>query len=51
VLLIEQNARAALEAADFGYVLETGNVVAHGPAAALLHDPVLIATYLGGHAA
>jgi branched-chain amino acid transport system ATP-binding protein len=51
VLLIEQNARAALEAADFGYVLETGSVVAHGPAAALLHDPVLIATYLGGHAA
>jgi branched-chain amino acid transport system ATP-binding protein len=50
VLLVEQNARAALEAADYGYVLETGSVVAHGPAAGLLHDPVLIETYLGGHA-
>ncbi len=51
VLLVEQNARAALEVADYGYVLETGGVAAHGSAAELMHDPVLVATYLGGHAA
>jgi branched-chain amino acid transport system ATP-binding protein len=49
ILLIEQNARAALEVADHGYVLETGDVVQEGPAKALIHDPKLIATYLGGH--
>jgi branched-chain amino acid transport system ATP-binding protein len=49
ILLVEQNARAALETADFGYVLETGEVVHSGPAPTLMHDPKLIATYLGGH--
>ena len=49
VLLIEQNARAALETADFGYVMETGEIVHSGPASSLINDPRLIATYLGGH--
>jgi branched-chain amino acid transport system ATP-binding protein len=48
ILLVEQNARAALETADFGYVMETGEIVHSGPAADLIHDPRLIATYLGG---
>lgn len=48
ILLVEQNARAALETADFGYVLETGEVVSSGAASDLMHDPKLIATYLGG---
>ncbi len=47
ILLVEQNARAALETADHGYVLETGEIVASGAAATLLRDPRLIATYLG----
>jgi branched-chain amino acid transport system ATP-binding protein len=49
ILLVEQNARAALETADFGYVLETGEVTLSGPSDSLMHDPRLIATYLGGH--
>jgi branched-chain amino acid transport system ATP-binding protein len=48
ILLVEQNARAALETADFGYVLETGCVVHSGPASSLAHDPRVIASYLGG---
>ena len=48
ILLVEQNARAALQTADVGYVLETGELVHHGPADQLIHDPRLIATYLGG---
>jgi branched-chain amino acid transport system ATP-binding protein len=51
ILLVEQNARAALETADFGYVMETGEIVHSGPAADLIHDPRLIATYLGGQEA
>src|SRR5690606_16192301 len=50
VLLVEQNARAALETADYGYVLEAGEIAHHGPAADLLHDPRVAATYLGGGA-
>jgi branched-chain amino acid transport system ATP-binding protein len=50
ILLVEQNARAALETADYGYVLETGEIVHSGAAADLLHDPRVAATYLGGHA-
>jgi branched-chain amino acid transport system ATP-binding protein len=49
ILLVEQNARAALETADFGYVLETGEIVHSGPATALMHDPRVAASYLGGH--
>lgn len=47
ILLIEQNARAALAVSDFGYVLETGSMVLSGPASALAHDPRVIETYLG----
>jgi branched-chain amino acid transport system ATP-binding protein len=49
ILLVEQNARAALESADVGYVLETGSIVHSGPASALIHDPKVIASYLGGN--
>ena len=48
ILLVEQNARAALETADYGYVLETGCIVHGGPAPSLIHDPRVIASYLGG---
>jgi len=50
ILLVEQNARAALESADFGYVLETGAIVHSGRAGELMHDPKVIASYLGGKA-
>ena len=49
ILLVEQNARAALETADFGYVLETGEIVHSGAAAELMHDPRVTASYLGRH--
>jgi branched-chain amino acid transport system ATP-binding protein len=48
ILLVEQNARAALETADYGYVLETGCIVHSGPAVSLTHDPRVVASYLGG---
>ena len=47
VLLVEQNARAALQVADQAYVLETGSVALSGPAQNLLHDRRIIDTYLG----
>nr|MDH4393682.1 ABC transporter ATP-binding protein [Aquabacterium sp.] len=47
ILLVEQNARAALEVADHGYVLETGAFSVQGPADALAVDPRVIETYLG----
>lgn len=47
ILLVEQNARAALETADYGYVLETGELSHHAQASALLNDPRLAASYLG----
>jgi branched-chain amino acid transport system ATP-binding protein len=47
ILLVEQNARAALETADHGYVLEMGEVALSGPAEELAHDPRVIDTYLG----
>ncbi len=46
-LLVEQNARAALQVADYAYVLETGNVALEGPARELAGDPRVIETYLG----
>jgi branched-chain amino acid transport system ATP-binding protein len=49
ILLIEQNARAALEVADHGYVLETGSIVLEGPARDLATDARVIDTYLGRH--
>ena len=48
ILLVEQNARAALEIADYGYVLETGEVVLDGEAASLLGNSRVQASYLGG---
>ena len=48
VLLVEQNARAALKLATRGYVLEVGNVVMHDTAANLLADPSVQHAYLGG---
>jgi branched-chain amino acid transport system ATP-binding protein len=50
VLLVEQNARRALEMADVGCVLDLGRVHRSGPAAELLADPELAALYLGGGA-
>lgn len=47
VLIVEQNARQALKIADYGYVLETGKVVAEGPAAQLLEDSSIKEAYLG----
>jgi branched-chain amino acid transport system ATP-binding protein len=47
ILLIEQNARAALEVADYGYVLETGAIGLEGPARELAEDARVIETYLG----
>ncbi|HSW06175.1 ABC transporter ATP-binding protein [Aquabacterium sp.] len=47
ILLIEQNARAALEVANHAYVLETGSIALEGPAAQLAGDPRVIETYLG----
>lgn len=47
ILLIEQNARAALQVSDYGYVLETGELATEGPSAMLAADPRVAATYLG----
>ncbi|MFO1309770.1 MAG: ABC transporter ATP-binding protein [Burkholderiales bacterium] len=47
ILLIEQNARAALQVSDEGYVLETGDLVLSGPSAELAANPRVAATYLG----
>jgi branched-chain amino acid transport system ATP-binding protein len=51
VLLVEQNARRALEMADVGCVLDLGRVHVSGPARELLADPTLGSLYLGGSAA
>ncbi|MDF2466393.1 MAG: transporter ATP-binding protein [Ramlibacter sp.] len=48
ILLVDQNARAALGIADRGYVMETGRVVLSGSAQELLHDPQVQQAYLGG---
>ena len=47
VLLVEQNARAALQVADYGYVLENGGVAVENDAKSLLNDPRVIESYLG----
>lgn len=47
VLLVEQNARLALDISDYGYVLERGKLVLEGPAADLARDPRVQAAYFG----
>ena len=47
ILLVEQNARAALEVADYGYVLEMGEIALEGRPPSLPRDPRVIETYLG----
>ncbi len=47
ILLIEQNAMAALRIAHYGYVLETGSIVLEGPARKLLEDERVRKAYLG----
>jgi branched-chain amino acid transport system ATP-binding protein len=47
ILLVEQNARAALQIADYGYVLETGSVALEGDSRQLADDPRVVETYLG----
>ena len=48
MLLVEQNASAALDVSDHAYVLETGRVALSGPALAIANDPAVVAAYLGG---
>jgi branched-chain amino acid transport system ATP-binding protein len=48
MLLVEQFAAAALNVADYGYVLENGSISVHGPASDLKNDPKVVAAYLGG---
>ena len=48
ILLIEQNAFAALSIADYAYILETGALVLEGPGQDLLHNPQVKEAYLGG---
>ena len=50
MLLVEQFAAAALNVADYGYVLENGRISVHGPAEKLKNDPAVRAAYLGGAA-
>ena len=47
ILLVEQNARAALQVADHAYVMELGEITARGPAAELAADPRIVESYLG----
>jgi branched-chain amino acid transport system ATP-binding protein len=47
ILLVEQNARAALQVADYAYVLENGAVKMQGEAEMLRNDPRVIESYLG----
>ena len=48
ILVVEQNASAALEVADAAYVMEGGRILLHGPAADIARDPRVVAAYLGG---
>jgi len=47
ILLVEQNARAALKISDYGYVLEVGEIVLEGSAQALANNPRVAESYLG----
>lgn len=49
ILLVEQNAQAALEVADYAYVLESGRVALHGPGSRIANNPDVVAAYLGSH--
>jgi branched-chain amino acid transport system ATP-binding protein len=51
ILLVEQNARIALNVSSYGYILENGEVILHGPADALAQNPRVHEAYLGGAAA
>jgi branched-chain amino acid transport system ATP-binding protein len=48
ILLVEQNASAALDVADYAYVLETGRITLEGKAADIAANPAVVAAYLGG---
>jgi branched-chain amino acid transport system ATP-binding protein len=48
ILLVEQNAKVALKLADYGYVLETGQIVIEGDGATLRQDESIVKAYLGG---
>ncbi len=48
VLLVEQNARKALQIADYAYVMETGKIFLEGPAREVAENPSVMAAYLGG---
>ena len=48
ILLVEQNVRQALKAADYAYVMETGKIVLKGKASDIIHDPRVMEAYLGG---
>jgi branched-chain amino acid transport system ATP-binding protein len=47
ILMVEQNARAALQVADYGYVLENGEIALEGPSDELAENPRVIESYLG----
>lgn len=49
IFLVEQNAQAALEIADYAYVLESGQITLDGPAHEVADNPKIIAAYLGGY--
>lgn len=49
VVIVEQNAAQTLKIADYGYVIELGNVSTHGKASVLADDPKLVEAYLGKH--
>jgi branched-chain amino acid transport system ATP-binding protein len=51
ILLVEQNARRALQVADRGYVMDSGEIIMTGEAKAMLDDPKVRAAYLGEVAA
>ena len=48
ILLVEQNARMALDVSSYGYILENGEINLHGPATALAENPQVLEAYLGG---
>jgi branched-chain amino acid transport system ATP-binding protein len=48
VVIVEQNALQTLKIADFGYVLDVGNIIMSGKAEELIQNPKLVEAYLGG---